>query len=129
MASPQVEDEQRRRQEQAPLGADQAAVGTPVVPQRGLVQRLGVGAEVSSIGPAGARVVGGAADVEQLIPVVTRPAMLVRRHGGERRRGAGREPFAVVHRCTTPGCTLYVRHPSRVQRSVVASYNVVALSR
>src|SRR6266540_6322212 len=93
----QINNEERCGGEEARLGAQQAAIGAPVVGARALIPLLGVAPHVPPVRSQRARVRGGTADIEQRIPLATRTAVFLLREDDQGRDAGGGEPFAVMH--------------------------------
>src|SRR5437899_7401518 len=81
----QVNNEQRRRGEETRLGAQQPAIGTPVVRARALIQLLGVTPHVPAVRSQCTRVLSRTADIEQRIPLAPRMTVFPFREDGESR--------------------------------------------
>src|SRR5205809_3659954 len=92
----QVDNEQRRGGQEARLGAQQPAIRAPVEGARALIQLLGVAPHVAPVGTERARVVRGAADVEQRIPLAAGIAVLSLGDDYQRYHTGGGEPLTVV---------------------------------
>src|SRR6266566_709646 len=93
----QVNNEERRRGEQARLGAEQPAIGPPVEGARALIELFGVAPHVPAVRPQRARVLRRPADIEQRAPLATRLAVLALGEDDQGCDACRSEPFPVVH--------------------------------
>src|SRR6266545_379731 len=110
----QINNEERRRREQARLRADQPAIGAPVVRAGTLVALLRVAAHVAAVRTQRTRVLRGPADVEQRIPLMARVGMLSLGEHDEGGDAGGGEPLAVVDDGSLERCTLVFGRQSSV---------------
>src|SRR5882724_2136720 len=109
----QINNEQRRRGEEAGLRAQQPAIRPPVEGARALIQLLGVAPHVAPVGTERARVLRGATDVEQRIPLAAGIAVLSLGDDYQRYHAGGGEPFAAMHDGTLEGRTRHVGRSAR----------------
>src|SRR5213083_1058171 len=109
----QVNDEQRRGGEETGLGPQQPAIRPPVEGARALIQLLGVAPHVAPVGTERARVLRGAANVEQRIPLAAGIAVLSLGDDYQRYHTGGGEPLAMMHSGAPEGCTRHVGTSAR----------------
>src|SRR5213592_2017114 len=109
----QGDNEQRRGGQEARLSAQQPAIRPPVEGARALIQLLGVAPHVASVGTQRARVLRGAADVEQRIPLAAGIAVLPLGDDYQRDDAGGGEPLTTMHSGALEGCPRHVGTSAR----------------
>src|SRR3989442_13400845 len=115
----QVDNEQRGRRKETRLGAQEPAIGPPVVYTRALVQLLGITPQVPAVRSQSTRVLRRTTDVEQRIPVAARMTVFPFRKDGECRDAYCSEPFSVMDSRMSERLTLAGRLCIHVSRAVV----------
>src|SRR2546422_11566448 len=92
----QVNNEQRRRGEETRLGAQQPAIGTPVVRARARIQLLGITPHVPAVRSQCPRVLTRTADIEQRLRLGPPMTGVPFRDDGASRDNQGAEPCPLL---------------------------------